>query len=125
MLTPRQQRGLAALLEAPTIQQAAMKSKISHQCLRRWLASDREFREKYTEAMNALVRDAADSLRKNMSVAIQVMADVMTNESASPQIRLNAADAVMRNGLKFIEMQDILQRLAQIEERINCSDECN
>jgi len=123
MLTPRQQRGLAALIEAPTIQQAAARSGISHQCLRRWLANDREFIEEYRKAMNGLVGDAADSLRKNMSVAIQVMADIMNDQTASPQTRLNAADAVLRNALKFTEMQDILQRLAQVEERIYSNDD--
>ena len=117
MLSGRQKRAIAALVNSSDIRTAAAQAKVGYQTLRGWLSNNSEFQRAYNEQLQELITDAAAQLKKNMGAA-----DVMNDENVSPQSRLNAADAVLRNSLKFIETQDILQRLAQVEERIYSND---
>ena len=49
---------------------------------------------------------------------MNVMGEICEDAEASPQVRLNAADAIIRNSLKLTEQNDILSRLAELEQQI-------
>lgn len=107
---------LNALLCANSAQEAAKQSGISRSTIQRRL-SDPAFRERYYAAQRDLLKDHTAALQGHMGTAIEVMADVMTDQGASAQTRLNAADAVIRNSLKLTEQTDILRRLEALEGR--------
>ena len=119
MLSGRQQRAIAALINSSDIRTAAAQAQVGYQTLRGWLSNNQEFQREYRDQLAQLVSSATAQLQKNMAGAIQVMASIMCDENVSPQSRLNAADAILRNSLKYIEAVDILNRLQEIEERIN------
>nr|DAI22038.1 MAG TPA: hypothetical protein [Caudoviricetes sp.] len=39
----------------------------------------------------------------------------MMNREASPQVRLNAADAILRHSTKYTEIGDVLERIKALE----------
>lgn len=43
------------------------------------------------------------------------MGEICQNTDTAPQVRLNAADAIIRNSLKLTEQNDILARLTELE----------
>ena len=54
-------------------------------------------------------------MQTQMGTAVDVMAEVMNEKSNSPQVRLNAADAVLRHGLKLTEQVDIMEQIAELK----------
>ena len=46
------------------------------------------------------------------------MGTICTDPEAAPQVRLNAADAIIRNSLKLTEQTDILNRLQKLEKEM-------
>jgi hypothetical protein len=50
-----------------------------------------------------------------MGEAIATMVEVMADKSNSPQTRVNAADNILRHGVKLTETVDILEKLRELE----------
>lgn len=116
-MTNRQQKALAALIRAPTIEAAAETAGVGYSTVRKWLKSDPEFRAAYRRELDELLQDASAQSRKNLSAALDVLADVMQHGENS-QTRIGAAKAVLEYSLKLNEALDVQQRMAAIEETI-------
>ena len=72
-------------------------------------------RPRYDEACRELLERNTAALQGHLAGAIEVMDEICQNTDASPQVRLNAADAIIRNSLKLTEQNDILARLTELE----------
>lgn len=64
--------------------------------------------------MELLERNTA-ALQGHLAGAIEVMGQICQDADTAPQVRLNAADAIIRNSLKLTEQNDILTRLDELE----------
>lgn len=76
---------------------------------------DPDFKKKYDELRLDLLERNTAKIQMQLGSAIDVMAEVMLDGENSPQVRLNAADALIRNNLKLTEQADILRRLEALE----------
>ena len=105
---------LCALVSNTTIKSAARECKVAESTIYARL-KDPEFKKQYdTMRLDLLERNTAQ-IQMQLGSAIQTMADVMNDSENSPQVRLNAADALIRNNLKLTEQADILRRLEALE----------
>jgi hypothetical protein len=55
----------------------------------------------------------------NMGAAVKVQREIMDNEDNPPQIRLNAANEILRIGLSITEKVNILSMLQELEGENN------
>ena len=110
----RQQRALAALIRAPTIEAAAETAGVGYSTLRRWMREDTEFKAAYQAEMGALLEDASAQSKKSLSTALSVLTQVM-EESENPQARIAAARATIEYTLRLNEAADVERRLAALE----------
>ena len=69
MLSGRQKRAIAALVNSSDIRTAAAQAKVGYQTLRGWLSNNSEFQRAYNEQLQELITDAAAQLKKNMGAA--------------------------------------------------------
>ena len=76
------------------------------------------FKEKLTRARGRVMDNAVALLTGRMNEAIGTMVIIMRDEEAPPQTRLNAASAIMGNVLRLTERCDILERLDELEVRL-------
>lgn len=76
---------------------------------------DPEFMKAYNEQRMELITSARDMLQSSTGNAIATMAAVMMDTEASPQVRLNAADAILRHSTKYTEIGDVLERIKALE----------
>ena len=113
---------LAALIRAPTIEKAVKETGISGTTLRRWMSTDAEFEAAYNAAMEELLTDATSQAKKNLSTALDVLADVMQN-GENAQVRVSAARATLEYSLKLIDACEIRERIADIENRLEAMTE--
>lgn len=107
---------IAALLSNPTVRAAAAACGVSETQIYARLRSQK-FKEKYDRARHELLEQNAAALQGHVSAAIDAMGDIVNDQEAPQQVRLNAAEAIMRNSLKLTEQTEILSRLDALEKQ--------
>lgn len=105
---------MAALLATPTVKAAAKECGLSPNTIYARLR-DKEFADKYYSARLELLSGHVATLHGFLGAAISTLSQVMASTDATPQTRLNAAEAIIRNCLKLTEETDILKRLEALE----------
>lgn len=109
---------VAALMRYGNTAQAAQALGLSESRLRD-LKRTPEIYELWEQTRAEALQDAAASLADGSKEAVQVLRDVMADAEVTPQLRVNAADALLRHTLKYAEIVTIQTRLDNIEERLN------
>lgn len=115
MLSPNQQKALAALLTAKSNEEAARQAGISPRTLSRYF-SDPEFKTEYQKAFSGLVEGATRRAQKNLEPAVNTLKELMEDREQNGQIRVSAARSLLEYSLKLSERVDILERLDELEE---------
>lgn len=115
-LTPKQFKGLEALLTEPTIQRAAETAGVSYAQLRRWL-EQRAFAEAYQRARTIAFETVLVSLQTTTQRAIETLSALMENADTPASVRMNCASRLLDAGLRSRELFDTEQRLAELEAR--------
>ena len=113
----RKEKALAALIRAPTRAAAAKEAGVGASTLRRWMREDADFREAYQTALSELLEDASAQSKRNLSRALDVLAEIMENGENS-QVRISAARSALEYSLKLTEAVDVQQRLDAVEKMI-------
>jgi hypothetical protein len=113
--TRKREQAIAALLESPTITEAAQVVGVGEKTLRRWLAEP-EFQAAYRDARQEAVRMAVGRLQGLLVKATETLERTMSCNS--PAIELRAAVAVIEQGFKGAELLDLAERLAALESKV-------
>ena len=116
-MTLMQKKALAALIRAPTRAAAAREAGVGVSTLRRWMREDADFRAAYKEALGELLEDASAQSKRNLSRALDVLAEIMESGENS-QARITAARSTLEYSLKLTEAVDVQQRLDALEEKL-------
>jgi hypothetical protein len=112
---PRKEEALiAALLTHPTVEKAAVAAGISHSSAIRWM-KDPDFAEKYRAARIDVMRRVSARLQTAASEAVEGLRDVLSN-GESEAARVSAARCILDSALRVTELEDIMERLAALEE---------
>ena len=113
--TRKKEQAIANLLLKPTIAQAAEATGIAEVTLFRWL-QDSAFAEAYRAARREAVSQAVSYLQGAAGEAVQTLREVMMDTEAPASSRVTAARAVLETSLKAVELQDLEDRIAALEE---------
>lgn len=106
---------IAALLTSSTRLEAAEKLEISKDTLYKRMKND-VFKIDYRRAKDMIVSDAVTSLQTKMNEAINTIMGIMMNEDVSHQIRLNAAETILRYSIKLTETTELIERVEALEK---------
>jgi hypothetical protein len=113
-LTRKQEAAVAALLGCPTIGEAATATGVGEATLRRWLHQP-DFQNQYREARAQAVDAAVGNLQQACTGAVKTLRAVMTDVTAPPGTRVQAAKAVLEVALRGIEIDELLGRISELE----------
>ena len=105
---------LEALLMAGSAKQATKRLGCSLSCVRDRLSKP-TFKAKYEQAKKDALGDAIDSLKIRMSSAVDVLSATMTKEDTPATVKVSAADAILRHGLRYVEQYEIIKRIEALE----------
>lgn len=109
---------ITALLEQGSIRAAASALGIGEATIYK-RKKDEAFTAKYNEAKAECVKAATGKLQYVSLSAANTLTAIMEDPETAPQIRINAANAVLNYTAKFTETADILERLAKLEGGVN------
>jgi len=113
-LTPLQERAIVALLSHATIKRAAKAVGIDDATLWRWL-QDKDFHNAYRTARRESVSQSIARLQQASSEAVNTLREVMRDKTAKGSERVSAAKAIIEYSIKAVEIEDMSERLAQVE----------
>ena len=106
-------RALAALLSEPTIVQAATRAGVSESTLLRWL-QETQFQARYRTARRQVVEQAVSRLQQATTDAVDALSRNM--QCGVPASEIAAAKAVLDFAVKGVELVDLTERVAQLEQ---------
>ena len=109
---------LQALLAHRTIKEAATAAQVSERVVYDYL-NDPSFEARYKAARDDIIRGVSNHLREQMNEAVGVIGDIMRDTENRPQDRLAAAKAVLEYGDKYIENDDIIERIDKLERAVD------
>ena len=109
---------LSALISAGSVRTAAKIANVSESTIRTRL-NDPDFRERYEQAKKAILTEACDALSSCLTRAIDTLREVIEDTKNAPTVRVSAASEILRHGLRYIEVANILTRLDALEQRTN------
>jgi AcrR family transcriptional regulator len=116
-LSANQQRAISALLLESSVREAAKTAKLSEPTLYRWL-KDEAFKKAYLEARRLATGQAIAQLQQSSAKAVKTLCDVMDGATLQPGARVSAAKAVLELAMKSVELEDLAQRVAELEKHL-------
>jgi hypothetical protein len=116
-LPEKQETALLSLLSHKTLKESALAAGVSMPTLWRYLR-DPVFSLRYREARRELVECAMVRLQNDAEHAAKVLRDVADDKTAPASARVTAARTIIELSVKSVELGDLQQRLASLEEYV-------
>ncbi len=110
----KKEEAIAALLSQRNVEEAAHVAGIGTRTLLRWLKLA-EFQTAYREARRAAFGQAVARLQQGASAAATTLLKTMIDPATPASVRVRAAECVMNQATKAIEIEDIEVRVAALE----------
>lgn len=117
-LKPTQQRALTALMSEPSVAAAARAANIGQRTLHHWLEHDAAFIAAYRRVKRMAFEQAAGLTQRYAAMAVHTLAKVMVDPAAPYPARVTAAASILRFGRDSVELEDVLQRVEDLEARL-------
>ena len=106
---------VAELLNSVSIREAAKKLGLQERTIYDRMKKP-EFKKLYADARADVISQATARLQNFANQAVSCLALVMSKQEYAPQVRINAADAILRYCLKFSEKADITDKIEALEK---------
>lgn len=107
---------LGALLAAGSVRKAAKIADVSEATIRNRL-NDEAFRTQYEKEKAAVLSEACDAVSARLTLAADTLCEVLENDATPATVKVSAADGLLRHGLRYIEVANVLRRLDALEQQ--------
>lgn len=113
-LSPAQHKAVSALLTEPSVRKAADLAGVKERTLYSWLKTP-DFAAAYQEARREATRQAIAQLQQYSGMAARTLVSLLASGNPAA-VRLAAASKVLDLAIKTVELEDVLVRLAALEQ---------
>lgn len=117
-MTTKQVKFLSELFKCSSVAEAIKNSGISESTAYRWMREDRKFKKELQNRKTQALDEVSTQMQIGFSEAVQELLDIIRNDGVSAQVKINAIDCLFRNARPIIEEVDILNRLQEVEKKI-------
>ena len=113
------EKALIALVESPSVVEAAEKCGLSKETLFRYL-KEPEFTKEYRALRRQTVENAISEIQQATSDAVTTLKRNLTCGKASDENR--AAQIILEHAVRGVELIDIVERLENLEKAIEVNE---
>lgn len=114
MITQKQKAALQALMKFTSRKEAADAAGIAERTLRDYLR-DEEFVAELNRLYDDWMDECTRELQQAVKLAIQTLKGSLTDEDASVPAKIAAAKAILETAPKYLELNNIIQRVNELE----------
>ncbi len=118
-ITRKRQLAIAALLQQPTVKDAAAVAGVGEATLIRWLGQDNNFKLEYRQARRRILDQAITNLLQATGSAVETLMEIMMDKDKPPSSRVVCAKSILDIALKSVELNDMVARVEKLETQIN------
>lgn len=115
-LTHRQRLAITEILGSPSLEEARRRVKAAKGTFYGWL-KDATFQTELKCQREAVVGQAFNRLKSGLVQAVDKLLELLAVED-KPGIQLRAAQTLLDQGIKVVELQELESRLGALEEEI-------
>ena len=116
-MKPNDEKIIAALLSTGSVTEAEKQCAVSRRTIYTRL-SDPAFRAEYDARRKAALDGACDALRASLSAAITTVREIILDKKNAPQVRLNAAQIILQNAIRYGEQVELAEQVERLESMI-------
>lgn len=113
-LTPIQERAVVALLSHANTRTAAKAIGVDDATLWRWL-QDKGFHRRYMDLRRECVSQSIARLQQASKEAVNTLRSIAKDKKEPASARVSAAKAIIEYSLKAVEIEDLAQRVEELE----------
>lgn len=114
-LTARQEKAIAAVLEARNIREGLAKAKVSPSVFYSWMRGDEAFRLELELKRKQLIDEGYHLLKVSVLEAANTILE-LSRTAQGEAVKLRAAESVLERVCKIREIEDVEERLAALEK---------
>jgi len=114
-LSDKQLNSIPIIISAKTLTEGIRKSGISRATYYTWLKTE-NYRTEFNKHKREVVKRSIEKLKTLTGKSVKVLGKLL--ESKSDHIKIRACDLVLSYVLKFMEQDEIIERLERLEEKI-------
>lgn len=116
-LNDKQLAFIDAYLSENDINKVCKKLNITRPTYYKYLNDD-AIKQEISKIRLATIENTARFLQDNLSLCSQELVKIIKSEDATPQIKINAINSIFNNCNKLTEQVDIINKLENIEQRL-------
>ena len=117
-MTPKQIRFMSELFTSSSITEAISNTGISSATASKWMRENDEFRRELQNRKTKALEEVSTQMQIGFSEAVQELLGIIRNNKVSAQVKINAIDCLFRNAKPIMEEVDILNRLQELEAKV-------
>ncbi len=117
-LKPKQEKFIMALMATNTTEEAYKQAGIAQSTAYNYL-NDPVFKEEYRRIRRETMQHVTSQLQKSALMAVKTLNQVMADEESTSSSRVQASKVILENAYRGIELEDLQQRLEQLEGLLN------
>jgi len=121
-LTDKQNNFIDTYLNSKNMTETCKKLNITRSTAYRYLKED-IVKAEIDKRRSELISNTTLFLQDSLQECSKTLMDIIKDQNTSPQVKINAINSIFNNCNKLTETNDILTKLADIEERLANQEE--
>ena len=108
---------LTTLLSYGSVRKASEMLGCSRDTIYRRLQRE-DFKQRYKALQGAIVAGACADIISALTHAIEALHAIVVSDTANDNAKISASDSLLRHGIRYLEVSNILERLKMLENQI-------
>ena len=108
---------LSALLSFGSVRKASEQLGCSRSVIYKRLERE-DFKQRYKALQGAIVDSACSDIISALTDAIEALHAIVVSDTANDNAKISASDALLRHGIRYLEISNLLERLNRLEKQI-------